>query len=204
MRFLHYAQNDTLNRMKVGGVNKMSRVGRMPINVPSGVTVTIKDNAVTVKGPKGTLTKNFNKDMSIKLEDGNLIVTRPSEEKQYKSLHGLTRALLANMIIGVTEGFEKTLEINGVGYRAAKAGNKLNLTLGYSHPVDVEEVPGITFDVPAPNKIVIKGIDKQQVGQIAAQIRELRLPEPYKGKGIKYADEVIRRKEGKAGKGKKK
>lgn len=182
----------------------MSRIGRMPINVPSGVTVTIDNNVVTVKGPKGVLSKEFNKDISIKLEEGSIIVTRPSENKTHRALHGLTRALLANMVTGVTEGFEKVLEINGVGYRAAKNGNRIDFTLGYSHPVFVEESNGITFDVPAPNKIIVKGIDKQTVGQIAAQIRELRPPEPYKGKGIKYADEVIRRKEGKTGKGKKK
>lgn len=182
----------------------MSRVGRSPIDVPAGVTVTIAENTVTVKGPKGTLTRDFNKDISIKLEDGKLLVTRPSDEKEHRALHGLTRALLANMVTGVTQGFEKTLEINGVGYRAAKNGNKIDLTLGYSHPVNVTEENGITFDVPAPNRIIVKGIDKQMVGQIAAQIRELRPPEPYKGKGIKYADEVIRRKEGKTGKGKKK
>lgn len=182
----------------------MSRIGRLPIDVPSGVTVTVDNNVVTVKGPKGTLTKEFNKDIMISMENGQLIVSRPSEDKLHKSLHGLTRALLANMVTGVTQGFEKALDINGVGYRAAKAGNKINFTLGYSHPVDVEEIPGISFEVPAPNKIIVKGIDKQLVGQIAAQIRELRPPEPYKGKGIKYADEVIRRKEGKTGKGKKK
>jgi len=182
----------------------MSRIGRMPINVPSGVTVTIDNNVVTVKGPKGTLIKEFNKDISINLENGSISITRPSDNKDHRALHGLTRALLANMVTGVTEGFEKTLEINGVGYRAIKNGNKIDFTLGYSHPVNVEETDGITFDVPAPNKIIVKGIDKQMVGQIAAQIRELRPPEPYKGKGIKYATEVIRRKEGKTGKGKKK
>ncbi len=182
----------------------MSRIGRLPIDVPSGVTVTIEKNSVTVKGPKGTLSRDFNKDISINLEDGKIIVTRPSDEKEHRALHGLTRALIANMVKGVTEGFEKVLEINGVGYRAVKTGNKLNLTLGFSHPVDVEETSGITFDVPAPNRIIIKGIDKQIVGQVAAQIRELRPPEPYKGKGIKYDTETIRRKEGKTGKGKKK
>lgn len=182
----------------------MSRIGRLPIDVPSGVTITIDNNNVTVKGPKGTLVRDFNQDISIKLEDGKVIVTRPSEDKEHRALHGLTRALIANMVKGVTEGFEKTLEINGVGYRAAKAGTKLSLTLGYSHPVEVEENSGVTFDVPAPNKIIVKGIDKQIVGQIAAQIRELRPPEPYKGKGIKYDTETIRRKEGKTGKGKKK
>lgn len=182
----------------------MSRIGRMPINVPAGVTVTVNGNTVTVKGPKGTLTREFNKDISIAMEDGKILVSRPSDEKEHRALHGLSRTLISNMITGVTDGFEKGLEINGVGYRAAKTGKKLNLILGYSHPVDVEEPEGITFDVPAPNKIVVKGVDKQKVGQIAAQIRELRGPEPYKGKGIKYENEVIRRKEGKAGKGKKK
>lgn len=182
----------------------MSRIGRLPIDVPSGVSVTLNNNTVTVKGPKGTLTREFNKDILINMEDNKIIIARPSEEKLHKALHGLTRALISNMIIGVTDGFEKALEINGVGYRATKAGTKVNLVLGYSHPVEVEESSGITIDVPAPNKIIVKGIDKQLVGQIAAQIRELRPPEPYKGKGIKYADEVIRRKEGKTGKGKKK
>lgn len=182
----------------------MSRIGRLPINIPEGVTVTINESTVIVNGPKGTLTREFNKDMNISMEDGKVLVTRPSEEKMHKSLHGLTRTLISNMITGVKDGFEKGLEINGVGYRVAKAGTKLNFTLGYSHPVEVEEANGITFDVPAPNKIIVKGIDKQMVGQIAAQIRELRAPEPYKGKGIKYENEVIRRKEGKTGKGKKK
>lgn len=182
----------------------MSRIGKLPVNVPSGVTVTVEGSVVTVKGPKGTLTREFNKEITIKLEDNQVIVTRPSDQKEHRALHGLTRALISNMVVGVTDGFEKALEINGVGYRVAKNGNKLNLTLGYSHPVDFEEMPGITFDVPAPNKIIVKGIDKQLVGQIAAQIRELRPPEPYKGKGIKYEKEIIRRKEGKTGKGKKK
>lgn len=178
----------------------MSRIGRMPIDIPSGVTVTIDNNVVTVKGPKGTLTKEFNKNIVITQADGKILVSRQSDEDEDKALHGLTRALIANMIIGVTEGFEKALEINGVGYKAAKTGNKLSLTLGYSHPVEIKEFPGITFDVPAPNKIIVKGIDKQLVGQVAAQIRGLRPPEPYKGKGIKYETEVIRRKEGKTAK----
>jgi large subunit ribosomal protein L6 len=182
----------------------MSRIGKLPVNVPNGVTVTVNGTTVTVKGPKGILVQEFNKDITVKIEDGKVIVTRPSDDKEHRALHGLTRALIANMVKGVTEGYEKSLEINGVGYRAAKTGKKLNLTLGYSHPVDVEEISGITFEVPAPNKIVVKGIDKQLVGQVAAQVRELRPPEPYKGKGIKYEDEVIRRKEGKTGKGKKK
>lgn len=183
----------------------MSRIGRMPIEVPKGVDIKVgENNLTTVKGQKGTLTKALHKDMIIKVEDGVVKVERPSEQKIHKSLHGLTRTLLNNMVDGVTKGFEKGLEINGVGYRAAKQGKKLVLTLGYSHPVEMEEPAGITVEVPAPNKIIVKGMDKQEVGQFAAQIREKRLPEPYKGKGIKYDNEVIRRKEGKTGgKGKK-
>ncbi|MCR4436247.1 MAG: 50S ribosomal protein L6 [Clostridiales bacterium] len=183
----------------------MSRIGKMPVAIPKGVDVKIEgNNVVTVKGTKGTLTKCFHKDMIIKLEDGKILVQRPSEEKMHKSLHGLTRTLLNNMVEGVTKGFEKALEINGVGYRAAKQGKKLVLTLGYSHPVEMEEPAGITVDVPAPNKIIVKGIDKQAVGEFAAKIRMKREPEVYKGKGIKYENEVIRRKEGKTGaKGKK-
>ncbi len=183
----------------------MSRIGRMPIEIPKGVDIKVEENNLTtVKGQKGTLTKALHKDMIIKIEDGVLKVERPSEQKIHKSLHGLTRTLLNNMVDGVTKGFEKGLEINGVGYRAAKQGKKLVLTLGYSHPVEMDEPAGITVEVPAPNKIIVKGMDKQEVGQFAAQIREKRLPEPYKGKGIKYENEVIRRKEGKTGgKGKK-
>lgn len=183
----------------------MSRIGKMPIVIPKGVDIKIDgNNLVTVKGTKGTLTKDFHKDMIIKVEDGKIIVERPSEEKIFKSLHGLTRTLINNMVDGVTKGFEKTLEINGVGYRAAKNGKKLVLTLGYSHPVEMEEPAGITVDVPAPNKIIVKGTDKQAVGEFAAKIRFKREPEVYKGKGIKYEKEIIRRKEGKAGaKGKK-
>lgn len=183
----------------------MSRIGKMPVVIPSGVDVKIdKDNVITVKGAKGTLTKALHKDMIIKLEDGKVLVQRPSEEKIHKSLHGLTRTLVNNMVLGVSNGFEKNLEINGVGYRAAKQGKKLVLTLGYSHPVEMEEPAGITVEVPAPNKIVVKGSDKQAVGEFAAKIRSKREPEPYKGKGIKYDKEVIRRKEGKTGgKGKK-
>lgn len=177
----------------------MSRIGKMPIEIPAGVNVNIEGNVVTVKGPKGTLTKEFHKDMMIGKEGTKLVVTRPSDEKIHKSLHGLTRTLLSNMVIGVTKGFEKSLEINGVGYRAQKQGKKLVLTLGYSHPVEMDEPAGITFDVPAPNKIVVKGCDKQEVGEYAAKIRAKREPEVYKGKGIKYETEVIRRKEGKAG-----
>jgi large subunit ribosomal protein L6 len=177
----------------------------MPITVPNGVDVKIEgSNFMTVKGPKGTLQRQLHKDMIIKLEDKDVIVQRPSEEKTHKALHGLTRTLIANMVEGVTNGFQKALDINGVGYRAQKQGKKLVLTLGYSHPVEMEEPEGITVEVPAPNKILIKGADKQAVGQFAAQIRFKREPEPYKGKGIKYETEVIRRKEGKTGgKGKK-
>ncbi|MDK2809714.1 MAG: large subunit ribosomal protein [Petroclostridium sp.] len=183
----------------------MSRIGRMPIAIPNGVDVKVDgNNVVTVKGPKGTLNKQLHKDMIIKLENGNVVVQRPSDEKEHKALHGLTRTLIANMVEGVTKGFEKALEINGVGYRAQKQGKKLVLSLGYSHPVEMEEPAGITIEVPAPNKIVVKGADKQAVGEFAAKIRTKREPEPYKGKGIKYETEVIRRKEGKTGgKGKK-
>lgn len=179
----------------------MSRIGRLPIQIPAGVDVKINGNVVTVKGPNGTLTKEFHKDMTIKQENGVITVTRPSDEKVHKSLHGLTRSLVNNMVEGVTKGFSKELEINGVGYRALKQGNKVVMNLGFSHQVEVAEVPGIKIDVPTPNKLIISGPDKQQVGQFAAEVREKRPPEPYKGKGIKYADEVIRRKEGKAGKG---
>lgn len=183
----------------------MSRIGKMPIAIPSGVDVKIAgDNVVTVKGAKGTLTKTLHKDMIIKVEDGNVLVQRPSDGKMHKSLHGLTRTLVNNMVDGVTKGFEKALDVNGVGYRAQKQGKKLVLTLGYSHPVEMEEPEGITVEVPAPNKLIVKGIDKQAVGEFAAKIRSKREPEVYKGKGIKYETEVIRRKEGKTGgKGKK-
>lgn len=182
----------------------MSRIGRMPITVPAGVEVKIgENNVVTVKGPKGTLTKELHPEMKITLADGVLTVTRPSEEKMHKSLHGLTRTLLNNMVEGVTNGFSKELDVNGVGYRVQKNGKTLVLNLGYSHPIEMPEEDGITIDVPNPNKIIVSGIDKQQVGQFAAVIREKRPPEPYKGKGIKYVDEHIRRKEGKAGKAKK-
>lgn len=183
----------------------MSRIGRMPIPVPKGVDIKMGEgNSLTVKGPKGTLAKGFHKDMIIKIEDGQILVQRPTEQKLHKALHGLTRTLINNMVEGVTKGFEKGLDINGVGYRAQKQGKKLVLTLGYSHPVEMEEPEGITFDVPAPNKIIVKGADKQIVGEYAAKIRGKREPEPYKGKGIKYEKEIVRRKEGKAGgKGKK-
>jgi large subunit ribosomal protein L6 len=178
----------------------MSRIGRTPITVPAGVEVKIEENnVVTVKGPKGSLTKALSPKMKIELEGTELHVTRPNDEKENRSLHGLTRSLLHNMVVGVTEGYKKNLEVNGVGYRAAKEGKKLVLNIGYSHPVYVDEIEGITIDVPTPNQVVINGIDKQLVGQFAADVRKKRLPEPYKGKGIKYADEVIRRKEGKTG-----
>ena len=182
----------------------MSRIGKKPITVPAGVDVKIDGTTLTVKGPKGTLTKSFHKDMIIKQEGAELIVERPSENKMHKSLHGLTRTLVSNMVEGVTTGFSKSLDIEGIGYRAQKQGKNLVMNLGYSHQVIVPEIDGITIDVPAATKIIVNGIDKQVVGQIAAEIREKRPPEPYKGKGIKYANEVIRRKEGKAGKGAKK
>ena len=181
----------------------MSRIGRKPITVPTGVDVKIDGSTVTVKGPKGTLTQTFRPEMGIKQEGSEILVTRPNDEKEMRSLHGLTRTLVANMVQGVTEEFKKELEINGVGYRAAKQGKQLVMTLGYSHQVFMEDNADITIDVPAPNKIIIHGPDKQKVGQFAAEVREKRPPEPYKGKGIKYIDEVIIRKEGKAGKGKK-
>ncbi len=173
----------------------MSRIGRMPIAIPAGVTVTIaENNLVTVKGPKGTLERELPVEMTIKEEDGQIIVTRPSDLKKMKSLHGLTRTLISNMVHGVTEGYEKVLEVNGVGYRAAKQGKKLVLSLGYSHPVEMEDPDGIETILEGQNKITVKGISKEKVGQYAAEIRDKRRPEPYKGKGIKYADEVIRRK----------
>ncbi|SHF02381.1 large subunit ribosomal protein L6 [Tissierella praeacuta DSM 18095] len=179
----------------------MSRIGLKPITIPSGVEIKINDNnLVEVKGPKGQLSENINPDMEIKIEDGVLTVGRPTENKKHKSLHGLSRTLISNMIIGVTEGYSKTLEIEGTGYRAAKQGKKLVLTLGYSHPVELEDPAGIEIEVPAANKIIVKGIDKQLVGNYAANIRAFRKPEPYKGKGIKYAGEIIRRKVGKTGK----
>jgi large subunit ribosomal protein L6 len=178
----------------------VSRIGKMPVEIPSGVDFKLGDgNSVTVKGPNGTLSKELHKDMIINYEGNTVTVQRPSEKRIHKSLHGLTRTLIANMVHGVTEGYSKTLEINGVGYRAQKQGKKLVLTLGYSHPVELEEPEGITIDVPAPNQIIVKGADKQLVGHVASKIREKRPPEPYKGKGIKYSDEHIRRKEGKSG-----
>ena len=179
----------------------MSRIGRAPINVPAGVTVTVTpENVVTVKGPKGTLTQTFNSNIKIEVAGNEINVTRPNDEKENRALHGLTRTLVNNMVVGVTSGYEKRLEINGVGYRAEKQGKKLVLSLGYSHPVFFEEGNGVTFDLPDNTTILVKGIDKQVVGQIAAQIREKRPPEPYLGKGIKYAGEHIRRKAGKTGK----
>ncbi|MCI5937289.1 MAG: 50S ribosomal protein L6 [Eubacterium sp.] len=179
----------------------MSRIGRMPIAIPAGVTVDIaENNQVTVKGPKGTLVRVLPAEMTITKEGEEVKVTRPNDLKKMKSLHGLTRTLIHNMIIGVTEGYQKKLEVNGVGYRAAKQGKKLTLSLGYSHPVEMEDPDGIEVTVEGQNIIIVSGIDKEKVGQYAAEIREKRKPEPYKGKGIKYADEVIRRKVGKTGK----
>ena len=178
----------------------MSRIGRMPITVPAGVEVSVAaGNLVTVKGPKGTLTQQLHPAMMIELDGAIVTVKRPSDAKEHRSLHGLTRTLLSNMIVGVNEGYKKELDINGVGYRANKDGNKLVMNLGYSHDVIIPEIDGITIEVPNPNKIIVVGCDKQKVGQFAAEIREKRPPEPYKGKGIKYVDEVIRRKVGKTG-----
>lgn len=181
----------------------MSRIGRMPIAVPAGVEVKNDNNCLTVKGPKGELTKQFSTELGIEIAEGVITVTRPSDDKTHRSLHGLTRTLIANMVEGVTNGYSKTLEIEGVGYRAAKQGKQVNINLGYSHPVVIEETDTIKLEVPQPNRIIVSGIDKQAVGQFAAEVREKRPPEPYKGKGIRYAGERIIRKEGKAGKGKK-
>ncbi|MBX5435843.1 MAG: 50S ribosomal protein L6 [Alicyclobacillaceae bacterium] len=178
----------------------MSRIGRKPIPVPAGVEVRWEGNVVTVKGPKGTLTRAIHPDMKVVVGSGELTVERPSDTKFHKSLHGTTRSVIANMVRGVTEGYAKNLELVGVGYRAAKTGNKVTLSLGFSHPVELPQEDGIEIDVPAANKLVIRGIDKEKVGQYAAKVREIRKPEPYKGKGIKYEDEVIRRKVGKTGK----
>lgn len=179
----------------------MSRIGKLPIAIPSGVEVKVGDgNFVTVKGPKGTLERKLSTEISVVVEDNQVVVTRPSDLKKHRALHGLTRTLVANMVEGVTNGFSKVLEINGVGYRAQKQGKKLVLSLGYSHPVEMEDPEGVESTVEGQNKITISGIDKEKVGQYAAEIRFKRPPEPYKGKGIKYADEVIRRKEGKTGK----
>ena len=183
----------------------MSRIGRMPVVIPKGVTVDIEKlndggSSVTVKGPKGTLNQVMHKDMAIKIEDGRILVSRPTDEKQHRALHGLTRALVNNMVVGVTDGFKKELDVDGVGWRVQKQGKSVTFNIGYSHPIVIEEEPGITIDVPTQTKVVILGADKQRVGQIAAEIRKLRLPEPYLGHGIKYAGERIRRKAGKAGK----
>lgn len=181
----------------------MSRIGKKPVTVPSGVDVKINGSTVTVKGPKGTLERTFAPTMTIQCADGVLTVTRPNDEKEQRALHGLTRTLISNMVEGVTQGYSKTLEVEGVGYRVAKQGKNLVMNLGYSHQVIVPETADITIDVPAPNRIIINGISKEKVGQFAAEVREKRPPEPYKGKGIRYAGEHIIRKEGKAGKGKK-
>ena len=179
----------------------MSRIGKKPVTIPAGVEVKVDGTTVTVKGPKGTLTQEVHPNMTIAIEGTELTVSRPNDNKENRALHGLTRSLIANMVEGVTEGFKKTLQVNGVGYRVAKQGKTLVMNLGFSHQVNVDEKDGITIEVPDANTIVISGPDKQKVGQFAAEVREKRPPEPYKGKGIKYADEVIRRKEGKAGKG---
>ena len=178
----------------------MSRIGRLPVAIPAGVEVKLDGRTLTVKGPKGTLTQELHPDMIVEVGAGEITVTRPSEVKEHKALHGLTRSLIANMVTGVTTGFSKSLEVNGVGYRVAKQGKDLVMNLGFSHQVIMSEIDGISIEVPNPNQIIISGPDKQKVGQFAAEVREKRPPEPYKGKGIKYADEVIRRKEGKAGK----
>ena len=178
----------------------MSRIGNKPITVPAGIDVTIDGQKITVKGPKGTLERTVNDNISIKLENGVIVVARPNDEKENRSLHGLTRTLISNMIEGVVNEYKRELEINGVGYRAQKKGNKLVMNLGYSHPVEIDPPEGITFDVPAPNQIIVRGIDKEVVGKTAAVIRTKRPPEVYRGKGIKYVEEHIRRKEGKAGK----
>ena len=182
----------------------MSRIGRKPIAIPAGVDVKVDGSVVTVKGPKGELTNSFNPEIAIAVEGNEIVVTRPTDNKEHRSLHGLTRTLISNMVIGVTEGFKKELQVNGVGYRVQKQGNNLVMNLGFSHQVIMPEIPGITVEVPGPNSIIISGPDKQKVGQFAAEVREKRPPEPSKGKGIKYIDEHIRRKEGKAAKGSKK
>ncbi|MGN0497772.1 MAG: 50S ribosomal protein L6 [Acutalibacteraceae bacterium] len=182
----------------------MSRIGRKPINIPAGVDVKVDNSVVTVKGPKGTLTQKIHPNMTVTVEGGIVEVTRPNDNKENRSLHGLTRSLIANMVEGVVNGYKKELDVNGVGYRVQKQGNKCVMNLGFSHQVIVEDTEDIKIEVPGPNKIIITGIDKQKVGQFAAEVREKRPPEPYKGKGIKYVDEVVRRKEGKAGKGGKK
>ncbi len=182
----------------------MSRIGRKPIAIPAGVEVKIDGSTVTVKGAKGTLTQSFHQNMNISVEDGNIIVSRPDDEQTNRSLHGLTRTLISNMVEGVSKGFSKELDVIGVGYRVQKQGTNLVMNLGYSHQVIMPEVPGITIECPTANKIVVSGPDKQKVGQFAAEVREKRPPEPYKGKGIRYTGEYVRKKEGKTGKGKKK
>ncbi|GAK43049.1 50S ribosomal protein L6 [Paenibacillus urinalis] len=178
----------------------MSRIGRKPITVPSGVEVTLDNTAITVKGPKGTLTRELHKEMKVSVENNEITVTRPSDHKTHRSLHGTTRSVVNNMVLGVTEGFSKSLELVGVGYRASKSGDKIVLNVGYSHPVEITPEPGIEFEVPSNTKIIVRGINKERVGAYAAEIRSVREPEPYKGKGIKYEGERIIRKEGKAGK----
>ena len=178
----------------------MSRIGRLPIAVPSGVDVTIDGRTLTVKGPKGTLTRELHPDIAVAREDDQLVVTRPTEQKTHRQLHGLTRTLVNNMVVGVTDGYRKSLEITGVGYRAAKVGEKLQLNLGYSHPIEIAPPQGISFEVENPTRLAVVGIDKELVGQVAAQVRSTRKPEPYKGKGVRYSGEYIRRKAGKAGK----
>ncbi|MDN4527185.1 50S ribosomal protein L6 [Fictibacillus fluitans] len=178
----------------------MSRVGNKPVEIPSGVTVDMKDNFVTVKGPKGELTRQFSKDIKITVAESTITFERPSDHKEHRALHGTTRSVLNNMVIGVTNGYERALEIIGVGYRASKSGNKLILNVGYSHPVEIVPENGIDIDVPSNTRVVVKGIDKQRVGEVAANIRSIRSPEPYKGKGIRYEGEFVRRKEGKTGK----
>jgi large subunit ribosomal protein L6 len=178
----------------------MSRIGRLPVAVPSSVEVTIDGRRLTVKGPKGTLTRDLHPDMTVSQEDGTIVVTRPTEQKTHKQLHGLTRTLVNNMVVGVTDGYRKGLEITGVGYRASKVGEKLQLNLGYSHPIEIDPPNGISFEVENPTHLAVVGIDKELVGQVAARVRSTRKPEPYKGKGVRYAGEQIRRKAGKAGK----
>jgi large subunit ribosomal protein L6 len=178
----------------------MSRIGRLPITIPAGVDVSIDGRTVTVKGPKGQLSRALHPDITVSQEDGSIVVTRPTEQKTHKQLHGLTRTLVNNMVVGVTDGYRKGLEITGVGYRAAKVGEKLQLNLGYSHPVEIDPPSGITFELENPTRLAVVGIDKELVGQVAAQVRSTRKPEPYKGKGVRYAGEQVRRKAGKAGK----
>ena len=178
----------------------MSRIGRLPIAIPAGVDVTIDGRTVTVKGPKGQLSRELHPDMRVAREDGSIVVSRPTEQKTHKQLHGLTRTLVNNMVVGVTDGYRKGLEITGVGYRAVKIGEKLQLSLGYSHPVEIDPPSGISFEVENPTRLAVVGIDKELVGQVAAQVRATRKPEPYKGKGVRYAGEKVRRKAGKAGK----